>query len=94
MLRCLIHLDLSFVQSDTYGSICILLHADTQLDQHHLLKVFFFFFPLYDFGIFVKNLVSIGMCLFLGFDLIPFTNLSVSVPTPCSFYYYMLCSTA
>jgi hypothetical protein len=26
------------VQGDEYGSICILLHADIQLDQHHLLK--------------------------------------------------------
>ena len=30
MLRSLIHLDLSFVQGDKYGSICILLHADIQ----------------------------------------------------------------
>jgi hypothetical protein len=27
MLRSLIHLDLSFVQGDKYGSICTLLHA-------------------------------------------------------------------
>ena len=43
MLRSLIHLDLSFVQGDKYGSICILLHADIQLDQHHLLKMLSFF---------------------------------------------------
>jgi hypothetical protein len=38
MLRSLTHLDLSFVQGDKYGTICILLHADIQLDEHHLLK--------------------------------------------------------
>ena len=32
MLRPLIHLDLSFVQGDKYGCICILLHADIHLD--------------------------------------------------------------
>jgi hypothetical protein len=33
MLRTLIHLDLSFVQGDKYGSIFIFLHTDSQLDQ-------------------------------------------------------------
>jgi hypothetical protein len=41
-LRSLIHLDLSFIQDDKYGSIFILLHTVSQLDQHHLLKVLFF----------------------------------------------------
>jgi hypothetical protein len=40
MLRSLIHLDLSFIQGDKYGSIWILLHADI---QHHLLKMLSFF---------------------------------------------------
>jgi hypothetical protein len=44
MLRSLIHLDLSFVQGERYGSICILLNADIQLDQHRLLKMLSFFF--------------------------------------------------
>jgi hypothetical protein len=35
----LIHLDLSFVQGDRNGSICILLHANCQLIKHHLLKM-------------------------------------------------------
>ena len=38
MWRSLIHLDLSFVQGVKNGSICILLHANHQLSQHHLLK--------------------------------------------------------
>jgi hypothetical protein len=42
-LRSLTQLDLSFVQGDRYGSICILLHADIQLDHHHLLKMLSFF---------------------------------------------------
>jgi hypothetical protein len=40
--RSLLHLDLSFVQGDKYGSICMLLHTDIQLDQH-LLKILLFF---------------------------------------------------
>jgi hypothetical protein len=43
MLRSLIHFDLSFVQGDRYISICILLHADIQLEQHYLLKTLSFF---------------------------------------------------
>jgi hypothetical protein len=36
------HLDVSFVQDDNYGSICIFLHADIQLDQLHFLKMLSF----------------------------------------------------
>jgi hypothetical protein len=39
MWRSFIHLDLSFVQGDKNGSICILLHANCQ----HLLKMLSFF---------------------------------------------------
>jgi hypothetical protein len=42
MWSSLIHLDLSFVQGDKNGSIYILLHANLQLCQHHLLKMLFF----------------------------------------------------
>jgi hypothetical protein len=58
MLKTLIHLGLNFVQCDKYGITCIVLHADFQLDQQHLLMVLPFF-PLYGFGFFVKNQVSI-----------------------------------
>jgi hypothetical protein len=43
MLKSLIHLDLSFVQGDKYGSIYVLLHTDSQLDQHYLLTMLSFF---------------------------------------------------
>jgi len=59
-----IHLDLSSVQGDKYGSICIL-HADTQLDQHHLLKTLsssVYFWILHQ-----KSVVH--MCLDLHLDL-------------------------
>ena len=39
MLRCLIYIDWNFVQGGKCGSICIPLHGDCQLDQHHLLKM-------------------------------------------------------
>jgi hypothetical protein len=44
MLKSLIHLDLSFVWGDKYGSVLILPQAVIQFDQHHVLKVLFFFF--------------------------------------------------
>ena len=43
MWRSLIHLNLRIVKGDENGSICILLHVDCQLIQHHLLKMLFFF---------------------------------------------------
>ena len=43
MWRSLIHMDLSFVQGDKNELICILLHANLQLNQHHLLKMLSFF---------------------------------------------------
>ena len=43
MLRSLIHLNLSLVHGDKYGSFFILLHADIQLNQNHLLKMLSFF---------------------------------------------------
>jgi hypothetical protein len=39
----LIHLDLTLVQRDRNGSICILLHDNHHLCQHHLLKMLSFF---------------------------------------------------
>ena len=57
ILSSLTHLDLSFVQGDKYRFICILLHTDSQLNKHQLLKMISFF-SLYDFGCFVKNQVS------------------------------------
>jgi hypothetical protein len=53
-------LDLSFVQGDKYGPIYILLHADQQLNQQHLLKMLSFLL-LDDFSSFVKDQVTIGM---------------------------------
>jgi hypothetical protein len=63
MLKFLVHPDLSFVQGDKYGSICILPHADIQLDQHYLSKMFSFF-PLYDSAFFVKKQLSIGVWVY------------------------------
>jgi hypothetical protein len=60
MLRSLIHLYLSLVQGDKYGSIFTLLHTDRHLDQHHLLKMLSFF-PLYIFGVFVKDQVTVSV---------------------------------
>ena len=76
---------LSFMQGDRYGSICSLLHADIQSDQHHLLKMLSFT-ALYVFGLFIKDLVSLGVLIYFWvFYSMPLINLSVSVPIPCGF---------
>ena len=43
MWRSLIHLNLTLVQGDSTGSIRNLLHDNSQLCQHHLLKILSFF---------------------------------------------------
>ena len=94
MLRSLIHLDLTFVQSGKYGFIFILLHANCQLDQHQLLKTFSFF-PSYVFVFFVNDHVSIGMWVYFWvFNSIPLINLSVFVPILCVLKSLLFCSTA
>jgi hypothetical protein len=88
MWRSLIHLDLSFVQGDKNGTICILLHNDSQLSQYHLLKMLSFF-PLDSVRSFVKDQVTIGVwARFWVFNSIPLIYLSVSVPISYSFYHY------
>jgi hypothetical protein len=83
----LIHLDLSFVQGDKNGSICILLHDNCHLCQHHLLKMLSFF-PLGGFSSFVKDQMAISVWVhFWVFNSIPLIYLSVIVPVPCSFYH-------
>jgi hypothetical protein len=48
-----------------------------------------FFFPLYIFGFFVKDQVSVNVWFYFWvFHSIPSINVSVSVPIPCSFYHY------
>ena len=84
MLQYWIHLDLSFVQADKYGSVCILLHADIQLNYHHLLKILSFL-SLYTFDTFVKHQVSVVSAFISESNSIPFINLSVFMPILCSF---------
>jgi hypothetical protein len=97
MWRSLIHLDLTFVQGDRYGtsnsigvciqyySICILLHADLQLNQHHLLKML----PHPHFWLLCQR-ASEHRCVgsFLGFQFY-----SIDLPV-CLCTNTMLCSTA
>jgi hypothetical protein len=87
MWRSLIHLDLSFVQGDKDGSICILLQTDHQdLNQHHLLTCCFF--QVDGFGFFVKDQVTIGVWVYFWvFNSTPLIYLSVSVPILCSFQF-------
>jgi hypothetical protein len=85
--RSLVHQDLSFVQGDKNGLICILLHTELQLNQYHLLKMFFL--PLNDFRSFVEYQVTVGGWVhFWVFSSILLIFLAVSVPLPYSFYHY------
>jgi hypothetical protein len=54
----LIHLDLSHVQGDKFGSMC--LHTDIQLDKHIFIEDALPF-SLYDFGCFFKKSISIDV---------------------------------
>jgi hypothetical protein len=87
-LRSLIHLDLSYVQGDKYGSVCIILHADIQLDQQHLLKMLSLFFVVWFWIFCQKSSVCKYVVCFWVFDSIPLIHLSVSIPTSFRFYYY------
>ena len=87
MLSSLVHMDLSFVQGDRCGFMCILLHEDIQLDYHDLLKVFSFSI----FGMFVKNQVSKGVwTYFWAFDSIPLCSLPGFMPVPCGFVTFII----
>lgn len=75
MLRSLIHMNWSFEQHDKHESINILLHAEIQLDQNHLLTKISVF-PLYSLDFFAKNQMSIGMWVYSWvFSCIPLINL-------------------
>ena len=48
-----------------------------------------FFFPLYIFGAFVKNQMTVSVWFYFWvFNSIPLINMSVSEPIPSSFYYF------
>jgi hypothetical protein len=86
----LIHLDLSFVQGDKNGSICIILHDTFQFTQHLFLKMLSFFPPLDGFSSFVKDQVTIGVWVhFWVFNSISLIYLSVAVPVPCSWFLFV-----
>jgi hypothetical protein len=80
------NMDSSCLQGDKNESICILLNANHQLDQHHLLKMFSLF-PLDVFSSFVKDQVTIGVQVhFWVFSSTPLIYLSFSVSRSCKFY--------
>jgi hypothetical protein len=89
----LIHLDLSFVQGDKYGSIFILLHTDSQLNQHHVLKIHFFL--LYIFDVFVKTQVTVSVwVLFLGLQFYSIDQHLYLCTDTMQFLSQLLCSKA
>ena len=72
----------NFMQVSTYGFICILLHAEIEFDQHHLLKILSFFSSVY-FWPLCQIQVSIGVCTYvLVFTSIPLTDVCL----------YMVCA--
>ena len=92
MWRSFRHFDFSFVQGDKNGFIYILLHANHQLNQNHLLKILSFFHSMV-----LAPLSKIKwpyVCGFICRSSIQLIFLPVSVPIPCSFLSQLLCSTA
>jgi hypothetical protein len=66
ILRSLFHLHLNFVLGDKIGFTFIILDADTQLDQHYLLKMVSFF-SLYSWLLYQKLDGHMYLCLGLQF---------------------------
>ena len=76
-------MDMSFVQADT--GLFHLVHANIQPASF---VEDIFIFPLYCFGFFVKNQVSVGVWVYFWvFESIPLINSSVSVPISWNFYF-------
>ena len=88
MWRSLIPLNLSFVQGEKNGEICICLHVDHQLNQHYLLKMLSS--PLDGFSFFLKNQLTTGVWVrFWFFNCILLIFLPVSLSISCSFFFVL-----
>ena len=81
--RVLIHLEFGLLQGDNNETICNLLHTDHQLNNHNENAVFF---PVDDLSSFIKDKVTIGICVhFWVFNSVPFIYLPVSLTMPYRF---------
>ena len=86
MLRCLIHLVLSFMHDNRYGSIFIHLHLDIQFMPAFVEYAFFFSFLYFYF--FVKNQVFLGVWINIWvFGLGSRVFLSFLMPVPGCFQF-------
>jgi hypothetical protein len=70
---------------DRYVSISILVYADIQFDQYHLLKMLYYFHSIVFPSLSKIKCVDFFFCTF---DSVPFINISFLIPIQCSFYYY------
>ena len=64
VLRSLVHLELNFVPGDECMSICILLHAAIQFNQHYFWKMLSFL-PVCTSGFFIKNQLPVSVWIFV-----------------------------
>jgi hypothetical protein len=94
MWSSLIHLDLTLVQGDKNGSICIPLHDNHQLCQNRLLKMLFF--PLDGFISLVKQRSSDHRCVgsFLGLQVYSIDLPVCHCTRTMQFLSQLFCSTA
>ena len=87
------HLDLSFVQGDKYGSI---FHSSTYRQPVRPAPFIedTFFFPLYIFGLFVKDQRSVSVCvvLFLGLQFYSIDQHGCLCTNTMQFLSLLLCS--
>jgi hypothetical protein len=81
MWSSLIHLDLSYVQGDKNGSISILIHANHQLSQHHLLKMLSFFHWMVLAPLSKAKVIGVWVHFWV-FSSITLIYLPVTVPIP------------
>ena len=85
MLRSLIHLDLSCVQGDRYGSICISSTCRHPVRPAPFVEDAFFFSIVYFWLLYQKTGIHrcVDLCLSLWFD-----QPGCFMPIPCSFCHY------
>jgi hypothetical protein len=88
MLRLLIHLDLSFMQGDKDGSVCILLYAVSSL-INTIDRKCYIISNVYFWLCFIKNKVFLSEWIYFWvFNSISLINMSVFMPISNSFYEY------
>ena len=89
MLRSMIYLNFSFVNSDNFGLFSFFyLYTLVKIVCYSVLKMLFLF-SLYGFVFLIYNQVAIGLWVYFSvFEKVPLINVSLSVPILCIVHFY------